>query len=62
MALSLSMKKKSETSTFHYEEDEIQKAIEHVETSSMPDSIKTILLHCLNTSSSRSSINSLLFR
>jgi hypothetical protein len=53
----LAMKKKAETNTFHYKEDEIKNAIEHVETLAIPDSIKTILLHCLNTCLS---INSLL--
>jgi hypothetical protein len=51
------MKKKTETSTFHYKEDEIKKAIEQVEASNLSESVKTILLHCLNTCLS---INSLL--
>lgn len=51
------MKKKTETSTFHYKEDDLKKAIEQVESLNLSDSVKTILLHCLNTCLS---INSLL--
>jgi hypothetical protein len=51
------MKKKNDTTTFHYEENELKKAKEHLESSDLPDSVKTVLLHCLNTCLS---INSLL--
>lgn len=51
------MDDKNKNKTFFYKEDEIKKAIEYVQAGAVPDSIKSILIHCLNTCLS---INSLL--
>jgi hypothetical protein len=41
-------KKKKNSETFHYKEEEIKKAIESVNNLDVSPSLKNIIIHCLN--------------